>query len=195
MQFKVTEISDFSCNISTVSSLVLSADLLPRGNTIVMAEESEFDLDYITERIIGISFHQSCTEQTYQHNLHSITQMLQSKHADRYMVRRPEKQINQLSLCVVDLGWPERHAPSLHLLCSVCKNMDRWLRAYSENVLLLHCKVRFKDICSLFSGSKSIICLWGSECRNATVGLLLPVSLIGLQRQSGCGNILLHPAS
>ncbi|XP_052391032.1 tensin-1 isoform X3 [Carassius gibelio] len=91
-----------------------------------MAEGSEFDLDYITERIIGLTFLQSCTEQTYQHNLHSITQMLRSKHADRYMV--------------VDLGWPEQHAPSLHLLCSVCKNMDSWLRAYSENVLLLHCK-------------------------------------------------------
>ncbi|KAL0164189.1 hypothetical protein M9458_039942, partial [Cirrhinus mrigala] len=50
-----------------------------------MAKGSEFDLDYITERIIGFTFHQSCTEQTYQHNLRSITQMLQSKHADRYM--------------------------------------------------------------------------------------------------------------
>uniref|UniRef100_A0A8C1ZSZ0 Tensin 3, tandem duplicate 1 n=1 Tax=Cyprinus carpio TaxID=7962 RepID=A0A8C1ZSZ0_CYPCA len=108
-----------------------------------MAEESEFDLDYITERIIGISFHQSCTEQTYQHNLHSITQMLQSKHADRYMVINLTERSDDLSRMnhrVVDLGWPERHAPSLHLLCSVCKNMDRWLRAYSENVLLLHCK-------------------------------------------------------
>uniref|UniRef100_A0A673G2E8 Tensin 3, tandem duplicate 1 n=1 Tax=Sinocyclocheilus rhinocerous TaxID=307959 RepID=A0A673G2E8_9TELE len=138
-----------------------------------MAEGSEFDLDYITERIIGIAFHQSCTEQTYQHNLHSITQMLQSKHADRYMVINLSEHSDDLSRMnhrVVDLGWPERHAPSLHLLCSVCKNMDNWLRTYSENVLLLHCKVRFKDICSLFSGSKSITCLWDSDCWNATVG-------------------------
>lgn len=89
----------------TEASLILSADLLPWGNTVVMADGSEFDLDYITERIIGITFHYSCTEQMYQHNLHSITQMLQSKHADRYMVRRPEKQTNQLSLCVCWLDW------------------------------------------------------------------------------------------
>ncbi|XP_073673157.1 si:ch211-191a24.3 isoform X2 [Garra rufa] len=108
-----------------------------------MAERSEFDLDYITERIIGITFHQSCTEQTYQHNLRRITQMLQSKHADRYMVINLSEHSDDLSRMnhrVVDLGWPERHAPSLHLLCSVCKNMDNWLRAHSENVLLLHCK-------------------------------------------------------
>ncbi|XP_016099165.1 tensin-3-like isoform X3 [Sinocyclocheilus grahami] len=108
-----------------------------------MAAGSEFDLDYITERVIGIAFHQSCTEQTYQHNLHSITQMLQSKHADRYMVINLSEHSDDLSRMnhrVVNLGWPERHAPSLHLLCSVCKNMDNWLRTYSENVLLLHCK-------------------------------------------------------
>lgn len=76
----------------TKASLVLSADLLTWGNAIVMAEGSEFDLNYITERVIGITFHQSCTKQTYQHNLSRITQLLQSKHADRYMVSRPEKQ-------------------------------------------------------------------------------------------------------
>ncbi|XP_016373765.1 tensin-3-like isoform X3 [Sinocyclocheilus rhinocerous] len=108
-----------------------------------MAEGSGFDLDYITERIIGITFHQSCTEQTYQHNLRSITQMLQSKHADRYMVinlSEHSDDLRRMNHRVVDLGWLERQAPSLHLLCSVCKNMDNWLRAHSENVLLLHCK-------------------------------------------------------
>lgn len=109
----------------------------------MMAEGSEFDLDYITECIIGITFHQSCTEQRYQHNLRSITQMLQSKHADRYMVINLSEHSDDLSRMkhrVVDLGWPEQQAPSLHLLCSVCKNMENWLRAHSENMLLLHCK-------------------------------------------------------
>uniref|UniRef100_A0A8C2CF08 Tensin 3, tandem duplicate 1 n=1 Tax=Cyprinus carpio TaxID=7962 RepID=A0A8C2CF08_CYPCA len=108
-----------------------------------MADGSKFDLDYITERIIGITFHYSCTEQMYQHNLHSIMQMLQSKHADRYMVinlSEHNDDLSRMNYRVVDLGWLERQAPSLHLLCSVCKNMDNWLRAHSENVLLLHCK-------------------------------------------------------
>lgn len=109
----------------------------------MMAEGSEFDLNYITERVIGITFHQSCTEQTYQHNLSRITQLLQSKHADRYMVINLSEHSDDLCRMnhrVVDLGWPESHAPSLHLLCSVCKNMDSWLSAHPDNVLLLHCK-------------------------------------------------------
>lgn len=52
-----------------------------------MAEGCEFDLNYITERIIAVSFDQTCPEKTYLHNLHNITQMLQSKHSDNYMVR------------------------------------------------------------------------------------------------------------
>lgn len=51
-----------------------------------MAEGSEFDLNYITERIIAVTFLQSCSEQTYEHSLRKITQMLQSKHSDQYMV-------------------------------------------------------------------------------------------------------------
>ncbi|XP_051501562.1 tensin-3-like isoform X1 [Myxocyprinus asiaticus] len=108
-----------------------------------MADGYEFDLNYITERIIALSFHQSCTEQTYQHNLRSITHMLQSKHADQYMVinlSEPRDDLSRMNPRVVDLGWPEQHAPSLHLLCSVCKSMDNWLSAHSEHVLLLHCK-------------------------------------------------------
>ncbi|KAK7150559.1 hypothetical protein R3I93_011716 [Phoxinus phoxinus] len=108
-----------------------------------MAEGYEFDLNYVTERIIGVTFHQSCAEQTYQHNLRSITQMLQSKHADQYMVINLSEHSDDLSRMnrrVVDLGWPECHAPSLHLLCSLCKNMNNWLSAHPENVLLLHCK-------------------------------------------------------
>ncbi|XP_067273224.1 si:ch211-191a24.3 isoform X2 [Pseudorasbora parva] len=109
----------------------------------MMADGSEFDLNYVTERIIGVTFHQSCAEQTYQHNLRSITQMLQSKHDDQYMVINLSEHSDELSRMnprVVDLGWQESHAPSLHLLCSLSKNMNNWLSAHPENVLLLHCK-------------------------------------------------------
>ncbi|KAK1795898.1 hypothetical protein P4O66_009004 [Electrophorus voltai] len=91
-----------------------------------MAAEPEFDLSYITERIIAVSFHSTCPEQTYLRNLQNITQMLQSKHADNYLV--------------LDVGWPELRAPSLHLLCSLCKSMENWLDTCSEHVLLLHCR-------------------------------------------------------
>ncbi|TRY82972.1 hypothetical protein DNTS_004594 [Danionella cerebrum] len=114
-----------------------------REHIAVMAEGSEFDLIYITENIIGVSFHQSCTDQSLDQNVRRITQMLQGKHADRYMVinlSERSDEVNRMTHRVLDLGWPEFHAPSLHLLCSLCKTMENWLSAHQENVLLLHCR-------------------------------------------------------
>ncbi|XP_036437507.1 tensin-3 isoform X2 [Colossoma macropomum] len=108
-----------------------------------MADASEFDLDYITERIIAVSFHQACPEQTYVHNLHNIMQMLQSKHADNYLVvnlSEPREELRRMNTRVLDVGWPEQHAPSLRLLCSMCKSIENWLSTHTEHVLLLHCR-------------------------------------------------------
>ncbi|XP_053098169.1 tensin-3 isoform X3 [Pangasianodon hypophthalmus] len=108
----------------------------------MMAEGCEFDLNYITERIIAVSFNQTCPEKTYLHNLRNITQMLQSKHSDNYMVinlSEPREELRRINVRVLDVGWPEQHAPSLHLLCSMCKSIENWLSTHSEHVLLLHC--------------------------------------------------------
>ncbi|KAM9435261.1 tensin 3-2 isoform 2-T3 [Clarias gariepinus] len=108
-----------------------------------MAERCEFDLTYITERIIAVSFSPTCPEKTYLTNLYNITQMLQSKHSDNYLVinlSEPREELRRINVRVLDVGWPEQHAPSLHLLCSMCKSIDNWLNTHSEHVLLLHCR-------------------------------------------------------
>uniref|UniRef100_A0AAZ3PDD2 Uncharacterized protein n=3 Tax=Oncorhynchus tshawytscha TaxID=74940 RepID=A0AAZ3PDD2_ONCTS len=51
-----------------------------------MEEGYRIDLDYITERIITVSFPQACPDQTYLQHLRDITQMLKSKHGHNYMV-------------------------------------------------------------------------------------------------------------
>uniref|UniRef100_A0A8B9JMR3 Tensin 3 n=1 Tax=Astyanax mexicanus TaxID=7994 RepID=A0A8B9JMR3_ASTMX len=109
-----------------------------------MADGCEFDLDYITERIIAVSFHQACPEKTYLQNLHNIMQMLHSKHSDNYLVvnlSEPREELKKMNPRVIDVGWPEQHAPSLHLLCSICKSIENWLNTQVEHVLLLHCRV------------------------------------------------------
>ncbi|XP_066532616.1 si:ch211-191a24.3 [Hoplias malabaricus] len=108
-----------------------------------MADGCEFDLDYITERIIAISFNQTCPEQTYLHSLHNIMQMLQSKHTDNYLVvnlSEPRQELSRTNARVLDVGWPEQLAPSLQLMCSMCKSIENWLNTNSEHVLLLHCR-------------------------------------------------------
>lgn len=55
--------------------------------TLAMEEGYELDLTYITERIIAVSFPVVCSEDAYRANLHDVTCMLKSKHADNYLVR------------------------------------------------------------------------------------------------------------
>nr|XP_055041808.1 tensin-3 isoform X1 [Misgurnus anguillicaudatus] len=158
-------------------------------NSIMMAEESEFDLNYITERIIAVTFHQSCSEQTYQQNLHSITQMLQSKHSDQYMIinlSEPTDVLNRINPRVVDIGLPEQYAPSLHLLCSVCKSMNTWLSTNPEHMLLLHCKGNkdrvgvvissYIQLSNLFSSEEQALDLYAMKrfCRDKMDNLMTP---------------------
>ncbi len=41
---------------------------------------------------------------------------------------------------VCELGWPERHAPSLEKLCRLCKALDSWLQASVLNVAVIYSK-------------------------------------------------------
>uniref|UniRef100_A0AAY5KGQ1 Tensin 1b n=1 Tax=Esox lucius TaxID=8010 RepID=A0AAY5KGQ1_ESOLU len=106
-------------------------------------ETYEVDLLYITERIIAVSF-PSCVEETsYTANLREVASMLRSKHQDNYLLfNLSEKRydINQLNPKVLDLGWPDHHAPALDKICSICKAMDTWLSADGRNVVVIHNK-------------------------------------------------------
>ncbi|TSK58120.1 Tensin-3 [Bagarius yarrelli] len=66
-----------------------------------MAGGCEFDLTYITERIIAVSFNHTCQENTYLHNLYNIMQMLQSKHSENYMVinlSEPREELKRMNI-------------------------------------------------------------------------------------------------
>lgn len=47
---------------------------------------------------------------------------------------------------VLDFGWPDHHAPALEKICSICKAMDTWLSADGRNVVVIHNKVRPRDV-------------------------------------------------
>lgn len=52
-----------------------------------MERKYDFDLTYITERIISVFFPPALEEQRYRGNLREVAQMLKSKHEDKYMVK------------------------------------------------------------------------------------------------------------
>lgn len=52
----------------------------------VMERHYDFDLTYITERIISVFFLPDLEEQQYRRNLQEVASMLKSKHQDKFMV-------------------------------------------------------------------------------------------------------------
>uniref|UniRef100_A0A663MIA2 Tensin 3 n=1 Tax=Athene cunicularia TaxID=194338 RepID=A0A663MIA2_ATHCN len=110
-----------------------------------MSEGYELDLTYITERIIAVSFPASCSEETYLHNLQDVTRMLKSKHGDNYLVLNlSEKRYDLAKLnpkvLIMDVGWPDLHAPPLDKVCTICKAMESWLNNDPQHVVVIHCR-------------------------------------------------------
>ncbi|XP_068252100.1 tensin-3 isoform X5 [Nyctibius grandis] len=109
----------------------------------IMEEGYELDLTYITERIIAVSFPASCSEETYFHNLQDVTRMLKSKHGDNYLVLNlSEKRYDlaKLNPKIMDVGWPDLHAPPLDKVCTICKAMESWLNSDPQHVVVIHCR-------------------------------------------------------
>lgn len=52
----------------------------------VMEHHYDFDLTYITERIISVFFLTNLEEQQYRRNLQEVASMLKSKHQDKFLV-------------------------------------------------------------------------------------------------------------
>uniref|UniRef100_A0A8C1YIJ2 Uncharacterized protein n=1 Tax=Cyprinus carpio TaxID=7962 RepID=A0A8C1YIJ2_CYPCA len=82
----------------------------------LMGSHYDFDLTYITERIIS-----------------DVAGMLKSKHQGK------------LNPKVEEFGWPDLHAPSLDKICAVCKTMENRLNSDPQNVVVLYCKVEIRS--------------------------------------------------
>ncbi|XP_036958238.1 tensin-2-like isoform X2 [Acanthopagrus latus] len=123
---------------------------IPRASKIVeqvmehvMECHYDFDLTYITERIISVFFLPDLEEQRYRRNLQEVASMLKSKHQDKFLLLNlSEKRhdITRLNPKVQDYGWPDIHAPPLDKICAICKAMETWLTSDPQNVVVLHCK-------------------------------------------------------
>ncbi|XP_051865704.1 tensin-2-like isoform X4 [Pristis pectinata] len=118
---------------------------LPRSFSVdhVMERNYDFDLTYITERIISVFFPSVLEEQRYRSNLKEVAHMLKSKHGDNYLLfnlSEKRQDISRLNPKVQDFGWPDLHAPPLDKICAICKAMEMWLNSDPHHVVVLHCK-------------------------------------------------------
>ncbi|XP_029011547.1 tensin-2 isoform X2 [Betta splendens] len=109
----------------------------------VMERHYDFDLTYITERIISVFFPPKLDEQRYRLNLKEVAAMLKSKHQDKFLLLNLSERrhdISRLNPKVHDFGWPDLHAPLLDKICAICKAMEMWLTSDPQHVVVLHCK-------------------------------------------------------
>ncbi|XP_053174448.1 tensin-2 isoform X2 [Scomber japonicus] len=109
----------------------------------VMERHYDFDLTYITERIISVFFPPKLEEQRYRLNLKEVAAMLKSKHQDKFLLLNLSERrhdITRLNPKVHDFGWPDLHAPPLDKICAICKAMETWLTSDPHHVVVLHCK-------------------------------------------------------
>ncbi|KAM4587575.1 tensin-2-like isoform 2-T2 [Odontesthes bonariensis] len=134
---------------STKSTSQKKRGSIPRSKSVeqvmehVMECHYDFDLTYITERIISVFFLPDLEEQRYRRNMQEVASMLKSKHQDRFLLLNlSEKRhdITRLNPKVQDYGWPDCHAPPLDRICAICKAMETWLTSDPGNVVVLHCK-------------------------------------------------------
>ncbi|XP_058534348.1 tensin-3 [Ochotona princeps] len=108
-----------------------------------MEDGHELDLTYITERIIAVSFPAGGCEESYLRHLQEVTRMLKSKHGDNYLVINLSERsydLTKLNPKIMDVGWPELHAPPLDKMCTICKAQESWLNSDPQHVVVIHCR-------------------------------------------------------
>ncbi|KAL3210971.1 hypothetical protein MRX96_036800 [Rhipicephalus microplus] len=69
--------------------------------------------------------------------------MLRTKHGNKYTVfNLSEKRhdLARLNSQIAEFGWPAHLSPPLERLCTICKSLDSWFHADSQNVAILHSK-------------------------------------------------------
>uniref|UniRef100_A0A8C9S7X8 Phosphatase tensin-type domain-containing protein n=1 Tax=Scleropages formosus TaxID=113540 RepID=A0A8C9S7X8_SCLFO len=137
-------LSPLNTKFSFVSSWCwsFSADLVIDT---VMERRYDFDLTYVTEKIISVFFPAVLEEERYRANLKEVSAMLKSKHQDKFQLfNLSEKRhdIIRLNPKVFDFGWPDLHAPHLDKISAICRAMETWLTSDPQHVVVLHCKVR-----------------------------------------------------
>uniref|UniRef100_A0A4W5R3J8 Tensin 2b n=1 Tax=Hucho hucho TaxID=62062 RepID=A0A4W5R3J8_9TELE len=103
-----------------------------------MARHYDFDLTYITERIISVFFLPHLEEQRYRGNLQEVAAMLKSKHQDKFLLLNLSEKRHDITRLNSKFGWPDLHAPPLDKICAMCKVMETWLTSDPSNVVVLH---------------------------------------------------------
>uniref|UniRef100_A0A1Y1NBS7 SH2 domain-containing protein n=3 Tax=Photinus pyralis TaxID=7054 RepID=A0A1Y1NBS7_PHOPY len=111
------------------------------ANNVAAASSGGMDLSYVTERIIAVWFPSSASQKSYREGQRHAAHMLKNKHGDNYMVfnlSEPKRALRNEHKHVKEVGWPQKLAPPLERLCSICKEIESWLSGDQHRIAVLH---------------------------------------------------------
>ncbi|XP_031788600.1 tensin-1 isoform X11 [Nasonia vitripennis] len=139
---------------STVASSKSSSNSSSSGTSSGRVSEV-MELCYVTERIIALYYREDARAV-----LEHATALLRGKHADNYMIFNLSSSSGRAGEPNTrEAGWPQGLAPSLERLCALCKELDSWLNAAPNRVVVLHargCKERLGVAVSAYMNYSSI---------------------------------------
>ncbi|KAI6203908.1 hypothetical protein M3Y94_00611200 [Aphelenchoides besseyi] len=99
----------------------------------------------ITSRIVALTFPTGASDSAYRSSIKEISERLRrTAQSERYKIFNVSQKRSDLGRAnagaVVELGWPDKLAPPLDKLCSICKQIESWLNAHPQNLVVIHCK-------------------------------------------------------
>ena len=108
-------------------------------------KDSKYNLDltYITPRIIAMAFPASGFKTIYRNNIEEVTQFLNEKHNENFLVLNLSgNEYNKSSFKgkVYDCNeWNDHHSPPLHLLFDLVEKIHDFLIKNINNVAVINC--------------------------------------------------------
>lgn len=101
------------------------------------------DLTYITPRIIAMSLPGEGLHKVYRNSIDSVSKMLNSKHAGKYLVLNlsgVKYDYEKFRFSVKEFNWIDHYPPSIDVLFHACRDIHEWLVADRNNVIAVNCK-------------------------------------------------------
>ena len=83
-------------------------------------------------------------ESSFRNPEDEVARFFQQRHKGHFMIYNLacEKSYDYAKFDdqVIAIGWPDHHAPPLHVLFQLCQSLHSWLGADPKNVAAVHCK-------------------------------------------------------
>eukprot|EP01105_Mastigella_eilhardi_P024183 TRINITY_DN6268_c0_g1_i1.p1 TRINITY_DN6268_c0_g1~~TRINITY_DN6268_c0_g1_i1.p1 ORF type:complete len:591 (+),score=125.23 TRINITY_DN6268_c0_g1_i1:125-1774(+) len=79
----------------------------------------------------------------WRNHIDDVRQLLQTYHPDSFLILNLSEEgydYDKFDNQIIEMPFPDHHAPPLHLLFNIIKMLDSWINAAPRNVAVIHCK-------------------------------------------------------